>query len=285
MPDADLAERLKDIDLNDADAVWQRLSDAERLEFESIVHGDDIAQLVDMKEPWWTQPERTKPVLIEELPANGAAASAATDAAAAADRPGDIPAVCQRIAPFAQLSAKPAAPCVQHNVANVLAAYARTYRFFNGDHMAAPLEAAGHLLQLSGNLRCNQNFEEHALAVEAIEPDASAAERATTAGDVLALLGGERADGRSNGYVLAALSDVHRMLGAARKVAGTQSGSGGVPVDKSEVSEKDRTAGGEFSKRFQEREGVVDAELVSRGKLTASVRKLEYYLAYVKQFQ
>lgn len=267
--------RLADIDLNDADSVWQCLNDAERLEFESIVHGDDISNLVDMKDPWWMRQEKIPHKLVEEM-GNSDDASTKTEmpiSNTGASYADDIPVIFQRIAPFGNLSTKPAAKCLQHNLANVLAAYVRTYRYFNGDHIAEPVEACSYLLLMCGNLRCNQNFDDHAIAVDAVAPDANVDDRAVTAADVLAILGGEHADGMSNIYTLAALSDVHRMMCAAKKITG---------ISKPNPEKKEYY--GEFFRRFQNH-GVVDEKLVSRNKLKACAKKLEYYLAYVNQYQ
>lgn len=49
----DLSERLQNIDLNDADRVWQCLTEEEKQEFQTILKDGDISQLIPEYEPWW----------------------------------------------------------------------------------------------------------------------------------------------------------------------------------------------------------------------------------------
>lgn len=49
----DLYERLENVDLNDADEVWDRLSEQEKLEFQAILNSGDVSQLIPQYEPWW----------------------------------------------------------------------------------------------------------------------------------------------------------------------------------------------------------------------------------------
>jgi hypothetical protein len=49
----DLHERLRNVDLDDADSVWEKLTLAERQEFENLLQNGDASQLVAPWEPWW----------------------------------------------------------------------------------------------------------------------------------------------------------------------------------------------------------------------------------------
>ena len=49
----DLHERLRGINLDDADSVWENLTPAERQEFEELLQSGDVSQLVAPWEPWW----------------------------------------------------------------------------------------------------------------------------------------------------------------------------------------------------------------------------------------
>lgn len=51
-------------------------------------------------------------------------------------------------------------------MANVLASYAFTARYFNGE--IEPIEAASYLLDISTNLNTNANFENADFAVESV---------------------------------------------------------------------------------------------------------------------
>lgn len=64
----DLSERLRNVDLNDAEKVWSLLGAAERQEFESLLHSGDAAKLVPIWMPWWENKIYRKPV--EEMDKN-----------------------------------------------------------------------------------------------------------------------------------------------------------------------------------------------------------------------
>lgn len=49
----DLYDRLENVNLNDADEIWERLSEQEKLEFQAILKSGDISQLIPEYEPWW----------------------------------------------------------------------------------------------------------------------------------------------------------------------------------------------------------------------------------------
>jgi hypothetical protein len=109
--DTDLAERLGEVDLNNADAVWERLTDAEKEEFKTIVHNGDVEKIVASIEPFWKQK-------IEQL---------VIEVAEGERRIKEIrencPAVIDNIKSFKEISSKPPAKCVVYNVANVIVTY------------------------------------------------------------------------------------------------------------------------------------------------------------------
>jgi hypothetical protein len=49
----DLHERLRDVNLDDADSVWEKLTPAERQKFEEMLQSGDVSQLAVPWEPWW----------------------------------------------------------------------------------------------------------------------------------------------------------------------------------------------------------------------------------------
>lgn len=51
--DDDLSSRLAGVSLDDADAVWQRLSSSERAEFEKLLQTGGITELLPEFSPWW----------------------------------------------------------------------------------------------------------------------------------------------------------------------------------------------------------------------------------------
>lgn len=50
---ADIAERLAGVNLDNADEVWQNLTDDERQEFVAFLKSEDVTKLIPKWEPWW----------------------------------------------------------------------------------------------------------------------------------------------------------------------------------------------------------------------------------------
>lgn len=261
----DLAERLANVDLDDSNAVWAKMTAAERTEFENLVFGNDASQVLPVAEPWWTH-KQSKP-LIEEVKPNTPLTSSQS------------PTVYTKIVDFAKISKKPPADCVPHNLTNVLAAYAITYRYFNGDHLSSAQEATNYLISVCANLNKNANFDDDELAIHSVAHDwqdeSNAIEKGqleTVMQDVDNIVMGPIRNHPSNAYVLGALSDIRKLLSTTAKSMRI--------VPKSH----DEKVIGEFSKRFvdHQKSGV---ECVTRSVVSASLRKIEYYLAFVKKFR
>jgi hypothetical protein len=53
--EVDLSERLAEVNLDDADAVWSNLTEEERREFERLVDTGDIAKMVPEYKAWWNR--------------------------------------------------------------------------------------------------------------------------------------------------------------------------------------------------------------------------------------
>lgn len=51
----DLSERIQNIDLDDSDEVWSRLTEQEKLEFNAILNSGDLTDLIPEYEPWWNK--------------------------------------------------------------------------------------------------------------------------------------------------------------------------------------------------------------------------------------
>lgn len=271
---------MEGINLNDANAIWSRLTDSERKEFEAIMQGDDVTKIIPTYQPWWKH-ETVQP-LIEEI---------STEAStSAAKPPASHPPIFASIPDFAQISTKAPAACVQNNLFNILAAYTQTVRFFVGEHLEMPHEAAAYLFLLSANLKSNINFNDQMQAIENVcfeahhegyrieHIDADALKR-----DIDRITQGPDPEKPCNTYILAALSDVHRLLGAAKKVkkdnTGHESGGSGAGTT---------AKGGKEFEEFVQRFGdhvLATAQYVEKAKLSASMKKIEYLLAYVKKYR
>lgn len=60
----DLQDRLKGLNLDDADAVWNALTADERNEFEALLNKGDVGSILPQWEPWWMYHKEQK--LVEE---------------------------------------------------------------------------------------------------------------------------------------------------------------------------------------------------------------------------
>lgn len=65
----ELHERIKDLNLNDADGIWKVLTEDERNEFEALLSQGDVAAIMPQWEPWWMYSREKK--LVEDLNEKG----------------------------------------------------------------------------------------------------------------------------------------------------------------------------------------------------------------------
>lgn len=281
----DLAERLQNVDLNDANAVWQKLTTQEQKDFEALVHTGDISGIVPVYKPWWIV---DAPLLIEDVTENNAQKEIVAHEAGAAH----LPALLDQIKSFGELSTKSPDPCVRHNLINILAAYTFAARFFNGDHQSYPHESAHCLVSICANIKANWNYESDAAALESVALQArneglrfDEEDVQMMRSDVDRLLHPpshviqqrreeEQQDDElkvleENLFILAALSDLYRVLMQAKLHKDS-------PL-------REKYSPGVFSKRFADHEINNFGEL-KRSKLGVYLKKIEYFLAYSNQF-
>lgn len=285
--DSDLSRRLEGINLDDANAIWAQLTSSERKEFETIIHGEDMTKLIPAYNPWWEN--KFKKPLIEEVPSTKPIATASTSSstATASAQITEQPAILTSITDFAKISTKAPAACVNHNLLNILAAYSSTVRFFAGDHLDVPHEATAYLISICTNLKTNINFDDQLQAIESICFEAHNEGYTSEHIDVDLLkkdidfiAEGPDPSKSCNTYILAALSDVHRLLSAAKATKKD------IPEGVAAATAASKTGRGfqEFIQKFGDHR-VADAMFVERAKLNTCLKKIEYYLAFAKKFR
>lgn len=279
--DSDLTKRLEGINLNDADAIWSKLTESERQEFGKIVNSEDATSILPPFTPWWET--KIQKVLIEDMSASSDTTTEHQYATL------EHPDILTSIADSSKLSSKPPAPCVQWNLVNVLGAYALTVRFFLGDHHNSPHEAVNYLISIAANLKTNANFDEQQLAIESIRYESHNEgftiddnDMFRMKNDIDNILEGPDSSRVSNFYTLAALSDLHRLMTRAKSDKRTAN-------ERSTTSSayhppKQKTEFQEFLKRFVDHK-IADFETIDKTKLSAGIKKIEYYLAFVKQYR
>ncbi|XP_033641703.1 zinc finger HIT domain-containing protein 2-like [Asterias rubens] len=251
---ASLEERIAGLDLDvDIDEVWERLTDKEKRDFETVLHAGKLGALVPIWKPWWEsheadlikvidndpppsskappQPPR-QPSYIDEIEEDlekvvndlGIKDDQTTDQdlveEAASSNP---PKILKKIAKLSEvLRSKKASDSVIYNLLNILYSYAYVVRLYNGAHRDLPIQLAKNLLELSATLSHNVNFTdtEESLASAVHNASISLFNSNTFSSsilrDVTHLLLGQASDSPT-AYIQSALSDMHRLFGAARK--------------------------------------------------------------------
>jgi len=206
----DLAERFADVTIDSCstELIWQRLTDAERAEFEKFVDGGQVRGLVELWVPWWCVPSET---LVEEIGKESTTTNAIPPALACV----------QNIDELAKLGSS---DLISFSIINVLYAYAYTARLYNGEHVVMADESVMVLLDVSESLSRGV-FSDVALAVggclSRLESSAAQAHfvsreySVSVVDDVCKIVAG--AVRHPLPFPLAALSDCHRVFHAARK--------------------------------------------------------------------
>ncbi|XP_067214898.1 zinc finger HIT domain-containing protein 2 [Linepithema humile] len=255
----DLTSRLENVNFEDPNELWSALSDAERQEFEALLKNGEAEKLLPKWTPWWTH--RVEKKLIQSIEEDS------KDAHSDLIHPTliDVPL-------FNEL--QKASPCVQFNMTNVIYAYAYVALYYYGDYLSCAVDATNVFLIVCENMRNNKVFEDVNSAIESVikninnndwlpqdEQIITALKEAGTS-----ILHGPGAEMKSL-YVSAALSDLHRLLTAAKKEIST---------DKSANSNQ------EFTKRFPQNYNN-DLNL-SKKSILLCLKKIEYYLSWVKSY-
>ncbi|XP_058057956.1 zinc finger HIT domain-containing protein 2 [Anopheles bellator] len=260
----DLAVRLAGINLDDASNVWERLTSAEKEEFERMMENGEIMSMVPEPDLWWTKAYKVdlvQPSADERSHQEQQLLSA-------------CPPVWDKIADFNQMLPNKPSPVVRFNVANVLAGYCFVYTYFYADLHAHPLETIGCLLDVCLNLKNNTNFDTEPMAIESVvsecrnerlpvHPRTGPALKA----HIRTLFEGPCGCGRKfkKLFLLAALSDVRSLLCQARQQLKQPEN----PSDTAECAE----------------EGSRNDDLklrVSSTALRGCEKKIDFYLAYAK---
>ncbi|XP_075984181.1 zinc finger HIT domain-containing protein 2 isoform X2 [Anticarsia gemmatalis] len=257
-----LEERIKGLNLDDADAVWNALTEDERNEFEALLNQGDVGSILPQWEPWWMYHRETK--LVEEVTDGG------TDDEALKKCP-----VLKSVPKFESLTSVKPSPAIKNNITNVLASYVFIARYFNGD--VEPVEGTICFLNICDNLDSNTNFEEPAIAVESVVQKCLQSELIQTdeaslevmKKDLFLVIRGPSEE-NSKYYCKAALSHLHQILSKAKS--------------QEKVSKPSSvTVKTDFSRKFPEHEKKHLPSL-DVSKVKKSIKKVEYYLSYIESF-
>uniref|UniRef100_A0A1A9V8T9 HIT-type domain-containing protein n=1 Tax=Glossina austeni TaxID=7395 RepID=A0A1A9V8T9_GLOAU len=255
----DLAERLKDVDINDADTVWECLTSREREEFKNMLKTGDIMKLVPAYVPWWLRKPDSKIVEIGKE----------------SDDDSSLPPIMNNIAKFSAICQKEPSPCLHYNLWNILSAYTCMIRFFEGEHLMNPHEACVYLVNLSLCLKFGTNFEDVEDAIISVEMEAlttgngaiqlmaTGSRKNPFAEDREQLQADARAIMASHRFKLAAISDILRIFSLTKKIL-----------------KHPKIQDTEFQKAFALTSGL---EVLTRQKVQCLIKKFEFYLSYINR--
>ncbi|XP_017475017.1 PREDICTED: zinc finger HIT domain-containing protein 2 [Rhagoletis zephyria] len=256
----DIATRLQDVDINDADEIWHRLTSEERSEFKKMVDCGEIMKLLPSYKPWWMKSKAPKIVEVS------------CDKSDQADN-SNVPEIEKQIPKFSSICKKPPSSCLHYNLWNILTSYGCMVRYFNGEHSTSPTEAVSHLVNLCLNLKFGTNFEDVDDAIVSVEMEALTTKNiGVSANNEFTSLTTSRdqleSDARSLMsscyYKLAALSDICRLMVCAKNY----------------LKRNKSTPNSDFHKLFAICNGSVELD---RKKLIHLIKKIEFLLSYVNR--
>ncbi|XP_039447754.1 zinc finger HIT domain-containing protein 2 [Culex pipiens pallens] len=264
----DLSERLGKVNLDDPNAVWERLTEEERKDFQSLLENGDVGRILPEVDPWWNGEFKVELVQAAESKVVSKGESHLLET---------CPSVKRVIRSFSELSSKPPSPLMRYNVTNILAAYAFVFRYFNGDFTGNAPEVVNTLISIAGNFKQNSNYDSQSLAVESVchecRQEQLPADKETSrllTQDVEKLLAGPEQCGQKyrKHFLLAALSDVHRLIVLTK----------GYDGEKTKASRD--VEGGEFSSKFKD--DIGELKYLEPVKVRSYLKKIEFMLSYAK---
>lgn len=247
----DLSTRLNGVDLNNADAIWSKLTSDEKHEFEKIAASGDALNFLPTYKAWWTKEKK----LIEEITETKNEQSP--------------PEIIKNIVNFDKISSKPPADCVKHNLKNVLAAYALSVRFFNGEHETSAHEFTNYFITICSNIKSNFNFDDDDIAIESVVHCCRNEGLSVDVEEVKLLHEDVQQISKFSSFILAALSDIHRSMSQAKR---------------SKFVKKPTNKKSDFSRKFFDHE-IVNFGNLDKTKLHAGIKKIEYYLSLVAKYK
>lgn len=261
-----LASRLMGIDLDDSAEVWDRLTDAEKEEFQRFLENGDIVKMLPAPNIWWAK--RYKVDLVQ---------AAEQQSQQEENMIKNCPKIANNISSLSDLLKDAPSPTVRHNMANVLAAYTFVYRYFLGDVHESALETIDCLLGICVNLTKSVIFDTDLMAVTSVVSECCNTQLPTDSetlavlkADVQRLFSGP--EGCSKKYriffLLSALSDVRALLIKAKR----------------ELKEADQQTkeNGENMSSGKVNQDAGDIKHVDAPLLRSCIKKVDFYLAYVR---
>jgi len=261
----ELAERLEGLDLDNADEIWDKLTNDERREFEELLKSGDVTGIIPEYVPWWKFRKEEKK--IEEI-----------DAESSDDKfKENCPAVIKDIPNLTSITKIPPSPHVKCCLLNVLYAYAYAVRFFAGDYHDVPCQFVEVVGLLSGNLSKGENYDISDTALESAASEVgnhaflavSLDFARSVKKDVFDITQGPSM-GEHSFYILSALSDLKEQLISAKQA---------LKIGQKKKLEINVGSNLPIWKRNPERKPNLTLEDTKKHS-----RKVDYYLSWAKNY-
>lgn len=187
-PEEDLAKRMKGVNLNDGDALWDKLTDGERQQFQNLIDTGEIIDLLPKTEPWYMGKEGFV-----------------------------VPEISNKIPKYSKLSSKPPADSNKFNLLNILAAYSYMERYFLGDYNSFTEECCTCLCSLSTSLKRNSDIRDFETSFKVVFIEGISNQFEVDSGMEQRMVEDVRIILREKNYVLASLSDMLQLFKFTRK--------------------------------------------------------------------
>ncbi|XP_074115299.1 LOW QUALITY PROTEIN: uncharacterized protein LOC141537948 [Cotesia typhae] len=148
-----LAERIKNIDINNPDDIWAALTDTERQEFKAMIYNKETDKLLPKWVPWWLRGVDRK--LVTEV---------------VNDSPLDyIKKECPDLIEIYPINGiDKASPLLSHNLVNIVVAYVVMVLHYNGEHQESFRESTEIFLQLNDIIGGDKVFNDDKPAAQAV---------------------------------------------------------------------------------------------------------------------
>jgi len=195
--DDDDIEQLQNLNLDgDFEAIFSKLTPAQRREFQKALEDGMIGNWVDVWEPWWTRkPDMILPGLDEKE-----------------EEGHKYPQVIPALVKLNTIISDAPSPLLKYNLVNILYSYAYVMRLFNGDYRSDLADAISTVMALScvlnENYICQSTIEAMEKAVHTSLLPPVLGNKSFAIGvleDISQILGYKQ-------HVMAALSDLHKLF-------------------------------------------------------------------------
>ncbi|XP_055376680.1 zinc finger HIT domain-containing protein 2 [Condylostylus longicornis] len=253
-----LLKRIENININDADILWNSLTKQEKLKFENLIENGEISKVVPPFHPWWSKKISVK--IVRDI-----------DYKEEEDlKTLDYPPIADNIASFDNIMKKSPSLSIRYSLSNIIGAYTCIVRYYAGDHLLSSLEAANYLWKLSSVLSKKSVFNSNEEALKSIIIDGQnealgmdIEDYSVIYKDVNDIFNGPFERENSDIYKLSALSDIQNIFIKA----------------KHEIKNQKKQNKSDFSKKFAN--VPIDDEL-NKENLKKIIKKIDFFLSYVK---